>query len=338
MGRKRWRERRGNPLRGSFDIDPWRPHDPEPESEPELPRVVLNASSLIKATGISSEEALLNIRRATGTLLCGADLGDGLTCHRSAGHGPSFTCAAYPYTADREERLERQETERALNAGTSYVIVDPGGRGFGRTARREQMIAEILNGNSYVNAASGEHYDPDQVSVVRDEADPFGPGRFEDLPKPTPDQLAALDDLPPVSNPAPGLWEIVTGKPLPSYAELLERGRRAEHPTYDLLNVQSTRTPQLSSAEACDRLAASIGRTQLARRITEVLPPALASQLALAVDEAVRRGIAEHVATERAVLAGMAEGAQARLAQSIEDQKRGRAASDERWNTPSRLA
>lgn len=303
MGRKRWRERRGNPLRGAFDIDPWRPHDPEPEEpKPEpSPRLVEHNTRVLeafKAFGFSSADV-----RAP-RILCGADLGDGLTCRRVAGHervGPD--CSTM--TVDQE----RAVTERALNGGTSLIA--------SYDEAVELAAAEVLDGNSYT--LNGERIDPRRVT-------------------PQPDGTYTLDDLPPVSNPAPGLWEIVTGKPLPSYRELVERGRRAEHPTYDLLNVQSTRAPQLSSAEACDRLAASIGRTQLARRITEVLPPALASQLALAVDEAVRRGIAEHVATERAVLAGMAEGAQARLQQSIEDQKRSREATAERFTTPSRLS
>jgi hypothetical protein len=210
----------------------------------------------IKASGISFSDV------RTPRLLCGADLGAGLTCRRAAGHE-----RVGPDCSSMTVEQERAETERALNGGTSL-----------------------------------------------------------------------LEALPAVSNPAPGLWELVTGKPLPSYAELLERGRRAEHPTYDLLNVQSTRAPELSSAEACDRLTAAIERPRLAARITEVLPPALASQLALAVEEAVRRGIRAHVEAEKAVLNQLAEGATARLQQSIEDQKRGREANAERWTTPSRLS
>lgn len=267
MGRKRWRERRGNPLRDSFDML-------APSDSPVVLAAARRMGEVVRASGVS----LADVR--TPRLLCGADLGDGLTCRRWAGHervGPD--CSTM--TVDQE----REATERALNAGTSLI------------ASYDEAIEQKL-----------------------DEA------------------VARLEALPPVSNPAPGLWEVVTGKPLPSYAELVERGRRAEHPTYDLLNVQSTRAPELSSAEAGQRLADAIGRTHLARRVMEVLPPALASQLALAVEEAVRRGIAEHVATERAVLAGMAEGAQARLAQSIEHQKRSREATAERFTTPSRLS
>lgn len=334
MGRRRWRERRAprNPLAASFDFDPWRPHEPDPQPpEPEpSPRLVEHNTrvlEVLKAVGIRGEDVI------APRLLCGADLGDGLTCRRWAGHervGPdcsSMTITSWLAGLGTHPKVEGLAVGAGAVAGIGSAI-------RAAAAEQERAAAEqaLNDGTSYFEwTAPAYGVVPGQTEDDRVIAEGIDQVIQADLKK-------AFDELPAVSNPAPGLWEIVTGKPLPSYTELVERGRRAEHPTYDLLNVQSTRAPELSSAEACDRLAAAIDRPRLAARITEVLPPALASQLALAVEEAVRRGVRAHVEAEKAVLNQLAEGATARLQQSIEDQKRGRKANAERWTTPSRLS
>lgn len=86
----------------------------------------------------------------------------------------------------------------------------------------------------------------------------------------------------PTSNPAPGLHEIVSGKPLPSFAEL-----RAKYPEHDAPEVDF-RAALKNDGHAWgtkSRLEALLGRPYLATQLVDQLDPEVSTRLAYRLQE-----------------------------------------------------
>lgn len=133
--------------------------------------------------------------------------------------------------------------------------------------------------------------------------------------------LSPAADIP-ASNPAPGLYEQISGKPLPPYPQAVD---------YRPLLVDDEHDWSVRH-----RLSASLGRPALATRLADALSPQLGAELADRLDTLVTQARSEAVVElENLISEGMT---QARERLSAEAAKQLREVHDERYRGHSRLS
>ena len=142
--------------------------------------------------------------------------------------------------------------------------------------------------------------------------------------------------------PAKGLWETVTGDPLPGFAELRERyGDPAglnPIPKYDPgspvdLHDQLHADDQPWSVKT--RLANTLGRRALATRLADALPPLLGAELADRLDTLLTQALSEQEAAITQQLSDRYH--EARAALDADAAAKLKEVHDERYRKPSRL-
>lgn len=132
--------------------------------------------------------------------------------------------------------------------------------------------------------------------------------------------LSPAADIP-ASNPAPGLFEQMTGKPLPPFET-----------DYRALLVDDEHDWSVRH-----RLTATLGRPALATRLADALPPALGAELADRLDTLVTQARSEAVVELENLISEGMTAARDRL--SAEAAKQLREVHDERFRGPgSRLS
>lgn len=132
---------------------------------------------------------------------------------------------------------------------------------------------------------------------------------------------------------SPSLYRELTGRPYPPAV----RAETTRRPTYAVLREAAAERAQFTPDQAQTMLSAALGtRPHLAARVIGQLGPVLAGELARAVDAALEQRYGNYLRAERETLDRLYDGAVAKL--RVEQEKRGRSASDERWTTPSRLS
>jgi hypothetical protein len=147
----------------------------------------------------------------------------------------------------------------------------------------------------------------------------------------------------PMRDPAPGLHEIVTGKPLPPYAELRAKyGSPSDLkpiPKYDPdspldLHDQLHADDQPWSVRS--RLQTSLGRRSLATRVADALPPLLGAELADRLDTLITQALTEQEAAITQEISDRYHEARARL--DADAEKKLQEVHDERYRGHSRLS
>lgn len=151
------------------------------------------------------------------------------------------------------------------------------------------------------------------------------------------------EDLLNAAQPAKGLYETISGDPLPSYGELRERyGDPADLkpiPKYDPdspldLHDQLHADDQPWSVRS--RLAASLGRRALATRLADALPPLLGAELADRLDTLVTQAVTEAEAAMTQEISDRYY--EARAALDADAAQKLREVHDERYRRPSRFS
>lgn len=147
----------------------------------------------------------------------------------------------------------------------------------------------------------------------------------------------------PMRDPAPGLHEILTGKPLPPYADLKAKygdpANLKPIPKYDPdspvdLHDQLHADDQPWSVRS--RLQASLGRRALGTRVADALPPLLGAELADRLDTLITQALTEQQAAITQEISDRYHEARARL--DADAEKKLQEVHDERYRGHSRLS
>jgi hypothetical protein len=255
------------------------------------------------AVGPSVVGVTLYDEQTGGRLLCGAPMGDGSVCMVPAGP-----------THRHEEMVSDYLRSKIDEFAQEFVALSPAVFEWGAPGEPASMQWR-------------RHCDPAEEIET-----PEAEGWWEDVKR-------QVDARPPY-----GLYESMTGKPLPTYrrAELnsLEFAERPTSKVYDTLKFAADERADMGAEQAVALLNEAIpNRPRLIDRITDLLGPALAGQLARAVTDAIDAKYAAYLADERASVNALIETGETRLAELMaESGRHGEVATRERWSTPSRLS
>lgn len=145
------------------------------------------------------------------------------------------------------------------------------------------------------------------------------------------------------ADPAPGLYEVISGESPPTFAEMRERYGDPQGlnpiPKYDPdapadLHEQLHADDQPWSVRS--RLAKSLGRRALATRLADALPPLLGAELADRLDTLVTQAVTEAEAAMTQAISDRYY--EARAALDADAEQKLKEVHDERYRRPSRFS
>jgi hypothetical protein len=153
-------------------------------------------------------------------------------------------------------------------------------------------------------------------------------------PTNTEEQHPGADEIPVVRDPAPGLYETIHGRPLPSYAEL--RARYADPADAPEVDFRDLLKDDGKAWATQIRLSVLLGRKYLATKLVDQLDPETSTTLADRLEDIISRRVAERLAEIDQRAAQMVDDKLAQIQADKDAWVRG--VTRERFSNPSRFA